>query len=87
MSAQPATFLLPPHPYPSERRAEFHNHAQVHEDTEKRRDVHTRLNNYADAPCHTQASRAVRGNVRSEPGKVGGDSGCAAALGRASDPH
>lgn len=38
-------------PPPSSRRAEFLNHAQVHKDTEKRTDVHTRLNNYADAHC------------------------------------
>lgn len=41
----------PTRSYPSERRAEFHNHARVHKNTEKRTDVHTRLKNYADARC------------------------------------
>ncbi|MBZ3882873.1 Nuclear envelope integral membrane protein 1 [Sciurus carolinensis] len=51
---------------PSKLRALFHNHAQVHKDTEKRTYVHTRLNNYAKArsPHSGLAVLAVRVNVR-----------------------
>ena len=73
VSAQPATFLPPTPASPPVRRTEFHNHAQVHKDAEKRTDVRERLNNYADARLPTlRPPGGGRVNVRSEPRKVGG---------------
>lgn len=46
----------PPPATPPVRRTEFHNHAQVHKDAEKRTDVQARLNNYANARLPSQAS-------------------------------
>ena len=65
-------------PFPSERRAEFHNHAQVHKDTEQRKGRAHGSKQLCGRLLPTLEPRgAVLVNVRSEPEKVVGDSGCA----------